>query len=71
VLVSTSIHPPLARYGGINEKPDEVGAAAVEAVAAMIQRGERGLPASPRTILIAGEYFNARRALSEVTAKRS
>jgi DNA-binding LacI/PurR family transcriptional regulator len=60
-LVSTSVHPPLARYPGINEKPDEVGAAAIETLAAMIQRGERGLPASPRTVLIAGEYVVPKR----------
>jgi DNA-binding LacI/PurR family transcriptional regulator len=61
VLVSTSIHPPLARHAGIDEKPGEVGAAAIEALAAMIQRGERGLPAAPRTILIAGEYVDSKR----------
>ena len=60
-LVSTSVHPPLARYPGINEKPDEVGAAAIETLAAMIQRGERGLPASPRTVSIAGEYSEPKR----------
>lgn len=61
-LVSTSVHPPLARYPGINEKPEEVGAAAIEALAAMIQRGERGVPAAARTVLIPGEFFTARRA---------
>jgi LacI family transcriptional regulator len=60
-LVSTSVHPPLARYPGINEKPDEVGAAAIETLAAMIQRGERGLPGSPRTVSIAGEYSEPKR----------
>lgn len=54
---STSLLPSVARYAGINEKASEVGAAAVESVAAMIQRGERGLPATPRTTLIAGEFF--------------
>jgi LacI family transcriptional regulator len=60
-FVSTSVHPPLARYTGINEKPDEVGAAAVETLAAMVQRGERGLPVSPRTVLIAGEFVMPKR----------
>jgi len=59
-LVATSVYPPLARYAGINEKPEEVGAAAIEALAAMIQCGERGLPATPRTTLIAGEYVEPR-----------
>lgn len=54
-FVSTSVHPPLARHLGINERPEEVGAAAVESLAGMIQRGERGLPTSARTTLIAGD----------------
>ena len=62
VLVSTNIHPPLAQHRGIDEKPALVGAAAVDVLAAMIQRGERGLPESPRTILIAGEYTEPVRA---------
>lgn len=57
---STSLLPELARYPGIDEKASEVGAAAVEVLAAMIQRGERGLPVSPRTTLIAGEFFAPR-----------
>ena len=61
VWASTSVLPSVARYVGINEKASEVGAAAVESVAAMIQRGERGLPATPRTTLIAGEYFEPKK----------
>lgn len=61
VWASTSLLPSVARYSGINEKASEVGAAAVESVAAMIQRGERGLPATPRTTLIAGEYFEPKK----------
>jgi hypothetical protein len=60
-LVSTSLHPPFARYAGINEKAEEIGAASIEALAAMIQRGERGLPVSPRTTSIPGEFFSPRR----------
>lgn len=55
---STSVLPALARYSGIDEKASEVGAAAVEVLAAMIQRGERGLPVTPRTTLIAGDFFS-------------
>lgn len=54
---STNVLPEMAHYIGIDEKVAEVGAAAVESVAAMIQRGERGLPETPRTTLIAGEFF--------------
>lgn len=54
-FLSTSVYPPLARHVGIDERPSEVGVVAVETLAAMIQRGERGLPRSPRTITIPGE----------------
>lgn len=56
-LASTSLLPSVARYTGINERASEVGAAAVEVLAGMIHRGERGLPATPRTTLIPGEFF--------------
>ncbi|MES2692644.1 MAG: LacI family DNA-binding transcriptional regulator [Verrucomicrobiota bacterium] len=61
-FLSTSVYPPLARYEGINEKPDEVGVVAVETLAAMIQRGERGLPKSARTVTITGEFWVPRGA---------
>ena len=74
-FLSTSVHPPLARYAGIDEKPEEVGIVAAETLAAMIQRGERGLPASPRTIMIAGEYWAPSgapaRGLASATQPRS
>lgn len=56
-FLSTSVYPPLARHAGIDERPSEVGVVAVETLAAMIQRGERGLPRSPRTITIPGEMY--------------
>lgn len=50
---------------GVNESPLEVGAAAVDYVAGMLQRNEYGVPAQPRRLLIAGRWIEgatARRA---------
>lgn len=43
---------------GVNESPEEVGAAAVDHVAGMLQRNERGVPASPRRLLIEGRWID-------------
>jgi LacI family transcriptional regulator len=40
---------------GIFENPEEIGRAAIETLAAMIQRGERGIPEWPRVTEIEGE----------------
>lgn len=60
LMASTSVLPALAHHPGIDEKTSEVGAAAVEMLAGMIQRGERGLPTTPRTTLITGEFYAPR-----------
>jgi LacI family transcriptional regulator len=59
---SPSMLAPNERFIGIIEHAPEVGAAAVEMLAAMVQRGERGLPSVPRTTLIGGEFFVPRNA---------
>lgn len=46
-----------AQFPGILDNGPEVGAAAVEILAAMVQRGECGLPKTPRTTLISGQFF--------------
>jgi len=40
---------------GIDERPQEVGARAVDLLAGMIQLGERGLPGTPVSIMVEGE----------------
>jgi DNA-binding LacI/PurR family transcriptional regulator len=45
-----------ARFAGIVDNAPEVGSAATEMLAAMVQRGECGLPATPRIISIAGQF---------------
>jgi DNA-binding LacI/PurR family transcriptional regulator len=48
-------------FDSILENPEAVGAAAVELLSVLFQRGERGLPLNPRTILIGGEFRPAAR----------
>lgn len=43
-------------YDGILENPEAVGAAAVELLSVLFQRGERGLPTAPRTVMIGGTF---------------
>jgi LacI family transcriptional regulator len=43
---------------GVNESPLDVGAAAVDYVAGMLQRNERGVPAVPRRVLIEGRWID-------------
>jgi len=43
---------------GIDQRPDKLGAAAVDLLIAQIQRGERGIPEVPVTTLIEGEWID-------------
>jgi len=45
---------------GVNEAPLEVGAAAVDYLAGMMHRNERGIPARPRRLLIDGTWHDGR-----------
>lgn len=44
-------------FAGIDERPEEIGAAAIEHLATMIQHGEKGAPAVPRVIMIDGRWI--------------
>lgn len=58
MLASTTLQAAgTARFAGIVDNGFEVGAAAIEMLAAMVQRGETGLPSTPRTTLIAGRFY--------------
>ncbi|MBL9203741.1 MAG: hypothetical protein JNN01_01550, partial [Opitutaceae bacterium] len=46
-------HEPIYSY--LDERPDLVGAAAVELIAGMIYYHETGIPAHPRTTMIDGQ----------------
>ncbi len=47
-------------FAGIEERPEEIGATAIELLAAMIQRGEKGIPAVPRVTMIDGRWIEGR-----------
>lgn len=60
-LACTAVVDQAAPYAGILENPEAVGAAAVEMLSALFQKGERGLPAIPRTTMINGTFRPAPR----------
>lgn len=47
---------------GIDEQPAEIGTAAVDLLASLIQHGDRGIPRSPRTTLVEGCFFPGKSA---------
>jgi DNA-binding LacI/PurR family transcriptional regulator len=47
-------------FAGIEERPEEIGATAIELLAAMIQRGEKGVPAVPKVTMIDGRWIEGR-----------
>jgi DNA-binding LacI/PurR family transcriptional regulator len=47
---------------GIDEQPAEIGAAAIDLLASLIQHGDRGLPPNPRTTLVEGRFRPGRSA---------
>jgi DNA-binding LacI/PurR family transcriptional regulator len=51
--LSVPSHPPSA-FSGLNQNWRMVGAAAVDSVVAQIYRNERGVPESPKTIMLEG-----------------
>ena len=47
-------------FAGIEERPAEIGATAIELLAGMIQRGEKGIPAVPKVTMIDGRWLEGR-----------
>lgn len=47
-------------FAGIDERPHEIGAAAIDHLATMIQHGDKGAPAVPRVIMIDGCWIDGR-----------
>lgn len=45
-------------FAGINQRPDSIGAAAIDLVVAQIRRGERGIPEIPITSMVEGAWVN-------------
>jgi hypothetical protein len=53
---------------GMDERPGEIGQAAIELLASLIQHGSKGLPTSPRTTLVEGHFLGGRSATGPVPA---
>ncbi len=49
-------NPSLAHMGGVDQRPEQTGAAAIDLVVDAIARHERGLPEAPRTVLVDGVW---------------
>lgn len=45
-------------FAAVDENPAQIGAAAIDQLAALLSRNERGLPASPQSILIKGTWID-------------
>ncbi len=55
-LANLNIVADVKDWAGIDEKHDEIGAAAVDLVIGALSRNELGLPPQPRKVLIPGEW---------------
>jgi DNA-binding LacI/PurR family transcriptional regulator len=54
-FASTSVDTSqVARFAGIQERPGEIGARAIELLASMVQRGEKGIPEAPTVTMVEG-----------------
>lgn len=47
-------------FAGMEERPAEIGHTAIELLASMIQRGEKGVPAVPTVTMIKGRWIDGR-----------
>jgi len=51
---------PGSGVAGIDELPEEIGAISVDALTGMIQRGEKGVPAVPTSLMVSGRWVDGR-----------
>ncbi len=63
--------PTLLADRGIDQRPERIDIAAIEVLAGMINRGEKGIPDLPNSTLIDGQWVRGRfpRASKRVTRK--
>ena len=54
--------PDHACIAGVDQRPGHIGAAAIELLTGLLNRGERGVPAQPHTTMIDGLWFAGRTA---------
>ena len=59
VAFASATHTSQSVFAGIDERPEEIGSAAIEQLAAMIQRGEKGAPATPKVTMITGRWIDS------------
>jgi LacI family transcriptional regulator len=57
-------------FAGIEERPEEIGITAIEQLAAMIQRGEKGVPSVPKVTMIEGRWIEGASVRSRARGKR-
>lgn len=57
-FVSANVKPG-GEIAGVNERPQDVGSAAVELLASLIHRGIRGIPELPTTTHVPGQWVDA------------
>lgn len=72
VVYCTRANDP--RVTAIDEKPFDIGSAAVDVITGMIQRGEKGLPPTAKVTMIEGGWYEGkttRRPRAPATARRS
>lgn len=59
-LVTLNASPERRALAGVDERPELVGAAAVDLVVEQLHRGERGVPADAREVFITGGWVEGR-----------
>jgi LacI family transcriptional regulator len=56
LYVPLNVNVPDPRWAGIDQRPDMVGAAAIDLIVSQVRRNEFGLPAVPVTMLVEGVW---------------
>ena len=68
-VANLSFHSP-GFDSGIIEPSEEIGRAAANFLAAMLQRGEYGIPSIPQRVLLEGKWFTGKSTLPKVPGSR-
>jgi len=59
-MIATLNWPNPPASAGIDQRPERIGAVAIEVLAGMLTRGEKGIPALPYTTMIDGSWVIGR-----------
>ena len=65
---------PTTSFAGIQERPGEIGARAIELLASMVQRGEKGVPEAPTVTMVEGRWVEGasiKRAMTPARGRRA